>query len=600
MINKVIMNNQIISGQKYIWKIPAVDQQKVAAIAARYNLSLSVAQVLYTRGFTDEDAIEAFLFSSFENNVADARLMKDAEKAVDRIIAAIEKQEQILVFGDYDVDGITSSSLMMICLLPLGAKINYFLPNRVKDGYGLSTKIVERAAENKYAVIITVDNGITAIEQAQRAKELGLDLIITDHHRPHSKVPDAFAIVNPNQVDCGYPHKTLAGVGVTFKLLSLLYEKRGLQLPPKAYELLLLGTVADVVPLIGENRFWVRHGLNYVNKIESLSFKLLKANGKVTKPKISSTDIGFSITPQINALGRLEDPRQAVKFLIGTDSANAETVARVLLEMNEARKAIEKSIVEEIEEQIRLKHIDVEKENVIIAASKNWPAGVIGLVASRFVSAYGKPTLLFHLTKDGLAKGSCRSIAEFNMFDALTASSDLIMQFGGHSVAAGLSLKVENLGPLKERLEALIAAQLTPFDLQPKIKVDAEVGLSELTKKFIDDLEHLEPFGNSNDQPIFYVNNVVQVQKPQLLKDAHVKCFMFADGVIKPVIFFNRPELFALFNEQYEQTFILAARVSENHWQDRVNIELIGVDIAVSQMGSQLGSPSKKIEDGVK
>ena len=460
------MNNQIISGKKYLWKIPLVDEQKIAAIASRYNLSFAVAQVLYSRGFIDESAIENFLFSSFEDSVADARLMKDAEKAVDRLLLAIEKQEQILVFGDYDVDGITSSSLMMICLLPLGAKINYFLPNRVKDGYGLSTKIVERAAENKYAVIVTVDNGITAIEQARRAKELGLDLIITDHHRPHSEVPDAFAIVNPNQVDCAYPHKTLAGVGVTFKLLSLLYEKKGLQLPPKVYELLLLGTVADVVPLIGENRFWVRHGLNYINKVESLSFKLLKANSRVTKPKLSSMDIGFSITPQINALGRLEDPRQAVKFLIGTDVANAETVARVLLEMNEARKAIEKSIVEEIEEQIRLKHIDIETENVIIAASKKWPAGVIGLVASRFVSAYGKPTLLFHLTKDGLAKGSCRSIAEFNMFDALTASSDLILQFGGHSVAAGLALTIENLPELHD-LDWRTAHRMRLFPVPP-------------------------------------------------------------------------------------------------------------------------------------
>jgi single-stranded-DNA-specific exonuclease len=577
------MNSQIINGQKYLWKIPIVDEQKIASIASRYNLSFAVAQVLYSRGFIDENSIEAFLFTSFEGNVADARLMKDAEKAVDRLLLAIEKQEQILVFGDYDVDGITSSSLMMICLLPLGAQINYFLPNRVRDGYGLSTKIVERAAENKYTVIVTVDNGITAIEQAQRAKELGLDLIITDHHRPHSKVPDAFAIVNPNQKDCAYPHKTLAGVGVTFKLLSLLYEKKGLQLPQKAYELLLLGTVADVVPLVGENRFWVRHGLAYVNKTESLSFKLLKANGKVTKPKLSSIDIGFSITPQINALGRLEDPRQAVKFLIGTDVDNAENVARVLLEMNEARKTIEKSIVDEIEEQIKLKHIDLEKENVIIAASKSWPAGVIGLVASRFVSAYGKPTLLFHLTSDGLAKGSCRSITEFNMFNALTASSDLLLQFGGHSVAAGLSLKIENLSELKMRLEALVSSQLTAFDLQPKIRIDGEVTLPDLNKKFIEDLEHLEPFGNSNDQPIFYVNNIVQVQKPQLLKGLHVKCFMFADGVIKPVIFFSRPELFVLLNDHYEKTFILAARVSENYWQDRVNIELIGIDIAVKE-----------------
>lgn len=575
------MNTTTIIGKKYLWKIAPTDQQEIATIASCYNLSFPVAQVLNARGFDNRDEIERFLLNSFESNVADPRLLKDAEKAVDRILHAIEHQEQILVFGDYDVDGITSSSLMMICLLPLGAKINYFLPNRVKDGYGLSTKIVERAAANNYAVIITVDNGITAIEQADRAKALGIDLIITDHHRPHAHVPDAYAIVNPNQIDCGYPYKTLAGVGVTFKILSLLYEKKGLQLPPKAYELLLLGTVADVVPLVGENRFWVRHGLNYINKIESLSFKLLKSNSRVTKPKLSSTDIGFSITPQINALGRLEDPRQAVKFLIGTDVENAERVAKVLLEMNEARKAIERSVVEEIEAQIRLKRIDLEQENVIIAASSNWPAGVIGLVASRFVGSYGKPTLLFHLTKDGIAKGSCRSIAEFNMFDALTASSDLLMQFGGHSVAAGLSLSVDKLPELKMRLEKLVAEQLTPQDLQPKIRVDGEVTLPDLNKKLLDDLEHLEPFGNSNEQPIFYVRNVMQVQKAQLLKDLHVKCFMFADGVIKPVMFFNRPELFEFFNEHYERSFILAARVSENHWQDRVNIELMGVDVAM-------------------
>lgn len=577
------MNYTTIVGEKYLWKISSVDHHAIAAIAAKYNLSFAIAQVLYTRGFTDEQDIENFLFTTFESSVAEARLLKDAEKAVDRILLAIEKQESILISGDYDVDGITSSSLMMICLLPLGAKINYFLPHRVKDGYGLSLKTVERAGQSNYKVLITVDNGITAIEQAARAKELGIDLIITDHHRPHDHVPDAFAIINPHQKDCLYPHKNLAGVGVAFKLLSLLYEKKNMQLPAKAYELLLLGTIADVVPLIGENRFWVRHGLQYINRVQSTSFKLLKENGKVVKTKISATDIGFSITPQINALGRLEDPRQAVKFLISSDVVHAQQVAQVLLEMNEARKAIERSIVDEIEELIKTKRIDIEKENIIIAGSKNWAPGVIGLVASRFVSQYGKPTLLFHITNKGLAKGSCRSIAEFNMFDALTTCSDLLIQFGGHSVAAGLSLKATNLPELKKRLEELIAQQLTPADLQPKITIDGEVTLSDLTKKFVTDLEHLEPFGNSNDQPIFYINNVVQVQKPQLLKDAHVKCFMFGDGVIKPVIFFNRPQLFSLLNEQYEKTFMLAARVTENYWQDRVNIELLGVDIALKE-----------------
>lgn len=577
------MNNQTLHGEKYVWRLPTFERQIVADIATSYNLSFPIAQTLVARGFTSPEAIDAFLFSSFERDVAHASLLKDVQRSVDRIFAAIKKQESILVFGDYDVDGITSSAMMIICLLPLGAKINFFLPHRVRDGYGLSTKIVERAAQNKYKVIITVDNGITAFEPAERAKELGIDLIITDHHRPHDHVPDAFAIVNPSQHDCTYPFKTLAGVGVTFKLLSLLYEKRGLQFPAKAYELLLLGTIADVVPLTGENRFWVRYGLSYINKIESLSFKMLKQNGKLSKPKISATDIGFSITPQINALGRLEDPRQAVKFLIGTDTKHVEEVGRVLLELNEARKIIERSIVSQIEESIAQKHIDVEKENIIMATGKNWSPGVIGLVASRIVSAYGKPTLLFHLTKDGLAKGSCRSIPEFNIFNALDASKDLLIQFGGHSFAAGLSLKAENLPKLKDNLERLINEQLTPFDLQQKIELDAEMILSDLTKKFMADMQHLEPFGNENEQPKFYFKDVVQVQKPKLLKDAHVKCFVFADGVIKPVIFFNRPELFDILTTCGPEPFCLAARVAENHWNGRVNIELMGIDIAIKK-----------------
>jgi len=569
-----------VQGEKYLWKIPAYDKQAVLDIASAYNLSFPIAQTLLTRGFTEKKTIDEFLFSSFERDVANPVLMKDAQKAVDRILFAIENGEKILVAGDYDVDGITSSALMLISLLPLGADINFFLPNRVRDGYGLSTKVVERAAANNYKVIVTVDNGITAFEPAEKAKELGVDLIITDHHRPHAHVPDAFAIVNPNQEDCPYPFKVLAGVGVTFKLLSLLYAMKKLELPAKAYELLLLGTVADVVPLIGENRFWVRHGLTYINKIESPSFKVLKDNSKLVKPRISSTDIGFSITPQINALGRLQDARQGVKFLIGSDQQETEEVGRILLELNQARRDIERSIFQQIKAEIDSKRIDLDKENVIMAAGDSWPPGVIGLVASRLVSAYGKPTILFHLNKKGQAKGSCRSIPEFNMFDALQNSHALLEQFGGHSLAAGLSLKAENLPALKANLERLVAEQLTPEDLKLRLTLDAQATLGDLTKKFLTDLEHLEPFGNENRQPVFYINDVVQVQKPQLLKDLHVKCSVFADGVIKPVMFFNRPELFELFMECGDTPFAIAGQIMENHWNDRVNIELNGLDVA--------------------
>ena len=574
------MEEQFLPGAKYLWQLPECDQKKVADLAAQYNLSFPIAHTLISRGFTTRKDIDSFLFSSFERDVSHPAIMKDLEKAVDRIIAAIDNKEKILVFGDYDVDGITSSALMMICLLPLKANINFFLPHRVRDGYGLSTKVVERAAKNNYSVIVTVDNGITAFKPAECAKKYGIDLIITDHHRPHDEIPDAFAIVNPNQSECKYPFKMLAGVGVTFKLLSLLYEKKGLPIPFKAYELLLLGTVADVVPLIGENRFWVRYGLSCVNKVESLSFKMLKQNGKVVKPLISSSDIGFSIAPQINALGRLEDPRRGVKFSIGSDEKQVYEISTVLLELNEARKKIERSIFNDVVQEIEQKKIDLEKENIIIAANKGWQPGVIGLVASRLVSQYGKPTILLHLTNKGIAKGSCRSIPAFDMFQALHDSKDLLQQFGGHSLAAGLALKCENIPQLKQNLEKRIADQLTEFDLKQKIVLDAQICLSDLTKKLLADLQHLEPFGNENREPTFYLKDVVLMQKPVLLKDLHVRCAVFADGVIKPTIFFNRPELFEPLCKQGTEPFDMAVRVNENYWNGRVNIELIGVDIA--------------------
>jgi single-stranded-DNA-specific exonuclease len=308
---------------------------------------------------------------------------------------------------------------------------------------------------------------------------------------------------------------------------------------------------------------------------------VLKQNGKVTKPVISATDIGFSIAPQINALGRLEDARDGVKFLIGSNKQDIDNVGTVLFELNEARKGIERGIFEQIRRQIEEKKIDLEHEQVIIAASDSWPPGVIGLVASRVVSAYGRPTLLFHLTKDGLAKGSCRSIPEFNMFNALQSCKELLTSFGGHSLAAGLALPLKNMSALKERLETLVREQLKPEDLQLKLMLDAQAKVSDLTKKFMHDLQNLEPFGNENRQPYFYFKDVVMVQKPQLLKDLHVKCMIFADGVVKPVMFFNRPELFEPLMQQGEEPFDLAAQVTENHWNGNVSIELSGVDVAL-------------------
>ena len=569
----------MIDGIKYKWRLPDNNLQKAATLAARFNFSIPVIQALLTRRYQSAEEMERFLFCDRTHAVAEPALLKDAEKAVARIILAIEKKEKILVCGDYDVDGITAASMMLKCLLPLGAHVNFFLPNRTRDGYGLSTKTIERAANSNYTVVITVDNGITAFEPALKARELGIDLIITDHHKTHDRTPDAFAIINPNQHDCVYPFKDLAGVGVAFKCMSLLYEKLGKPLPDQAYELLMLGTIADVVPLIDENRFWVRHGLRHIKEHESLTLRTLKQNGRIEKTALTALDIGFFIAPQINALGRLDDPRDAVTFLLSCDTADVERIGATLAQLNEKRKSIERGILAGIDE--KLKTCDMVRERVIVACDSSWPSGVIGLVASRLVGLYHRPTFLFHVTPDGLARGSCRSIPAFNIFEALADTKDLLTSFGGHAAAAGLSLPAEKLPLFKKRMEEIIDKKLTPEDLQPTVQLDAELPLAELNTKLAQDLAYLEPFGCQNGAPLFYIRRVSIAGEVKLLKDAHVKCLIFADGLTKPVIFFNRPDIFAFIQKNREELFDLAAHVSENHWNGTVRVELQGIDLSV-------------------
>lgn len=572
-----------IQGQKYLFQLQDFDNSAIYKIASDHGLSFPIAKVLYSRNFRDFDQINSYLFSG-EKSIHDPKLLKGCDVAVNRILEAIKKGEKILISGDYDVDGVTSSSLMMLTLLPLGANINYFLPNREIDGYGLSRKTVLRAAKSGYKLIVTVDNGITALDAARAAAEVGIDLIITDHHRPHGEVPTALSIVNPNQEDCSYPFKGLTGVGVIFKLINLIYEQKGLELPTKAYELLMLGTIADVAPLLDENRFWVRMGLSKINKSRSHAIKVLMQNSNLSKDRLSSLDIGFMIAPQINALGRLSDCRDAVKFLISSSKEDVENVGKILLEMNEARKKIERAIYSEIASRIDSGNIDLKKSNVIIATGKDWPGGVVGLVAGKLMHSYGRPTLILHEINDEILKGSCRSIKAFNIFDALSSSKDLLISFGGHSFAAGLALRKKDLPELKSRLEDKISKELTSFDLAQKLFIDADIELNDVNSQLVEDMEKLAPFGNSNEQPLFLVKNVTLLNKPKLLKDQHVKCYFFSHGTIKPAIFFNRPDLYQVLNELEENKYLdLAGNVGLNEWDGKTSIQIQGLDISINQ-----------------
>lgn len=572
----------IIQGLKYQWRIKHPDEKAIKEISTTHNLSTPIAHVLFSRGCITTKDINSYLSSSYERDVYPASTMKDSVIAADRILKAIENKERILIFGDYDVDGVTATSLMLLALIPLGANVDFYLPNRVTDGYGLSAKAVRKAVEDGYHLIVTVDNGITAFEAGQEAKALGIDLIITDHHRQHDDLPSALVIINPNQHDCFYPFKELAGVGVIFKLMSLIYNRLNKELPEKVYELLLLGTIADVVPLLGENRYWVKHGLIIINKNRSVALKTLLENNNVTKPILTSLDIGFMITPQINALGRLDDPREAVTFLTSSDASETKRIGAILKKMNEDRKLIDQAIFDEVQAAIANNSIDLKNENIIMAAHDQWPAGVVGLVAGKIAHHYGRPTFLFHTNSaTGFLTGSCRSIPEFNVFEALNGCKEILLSFGGHSSAAGMTLKEENAYRFKEHLEQCVATHVAPENLVPKITLDATLELDQVTGVLVADMELLEPFGCQNAQPLFLIKNVRLASPPSLLKDKHVKATISYDGVQKNVTFFNRYDIFKKLWSLGDKPFHIAATVVSNEWQGISRIELQGIDIAI-------------------
>lgn len=568
-------------GARYRWQFKLVDQQRCCELSARYNFSIPLMQVLLSRGYDTSEKIDAFLFTDAQKMVAHAGVLCDASKAVDRIIRALQNNEKILIVGDYDVDGLTATSLMMACLMPLAGSINYFLPHRVHDGYGLSEDIVRRAVTSGYQLLITVDNGITAHKAVRYAMAEGIDVIITDHHLPQDQLPEAYAVIDPSRSDCAYPCKELAGVGVAFKVMSLLYERLEKTLPTKVYELLLLGTVADVVPLVGENRYWVRMALTQVNAQPSFALRMLKHNGGLgEKPLIDTRDIAFSIAPQLNALGRLHDPRRGVHFLLGTRDNQVIEIGQQLHELNQARKVLERTIFTEIKEAVHKGDLAYAYEHVIVAASDHWPVGVIGLVASRVAADFNRPTVLFHITPEGVARGSARSIDGVDIFSALQELSEVVEHFGGHAAAAGVSVRMQRLPEFAQRLQQIMAQRLAGIDLTPSITIDAAIQLGDLHEQFMRNIAYLEPFGAGNDEPTFCVRHAFVLEQPLVLKELHVKCRIQAQGAIKSVIFFNRPELYAWLMAQHDQPLDFAVQVTENYWQGNKTIELRGVDVA--------------------
>jgi single-stranded-DNA-specific exonuclease len=573
----------MIQGTKYRWLIARSDRQTCHDIVQATSLPWAIVHALVARGFQNAQQIQDFIWTPHDSVLADPECMLHARKAVDRILLAVQNHEKILIAGDYDVDGMTSTSLLMLCLRAIGAQVNFFLPHRLKDGYGLSCATVEKAKNNGFTLIVTVDNGITAFEAGARAKELGLDLIITDHHRPRAdQVPQAYALVNPHQANCPYPFKDFAGVGVAFKCMQLLYRLQQRELPDQAYELLALGTIADVVPLRGENRYWVQEGLRRMRATPTMALQYMLHNAALSdKDSIGSRDVGFSIAPQLNALGRLDDPRAAVGFLLGARPETMDDIAQRLKALNEERKRIEQQVLHEVISQLEREQYVYKTDPIIIMHGTNWPAGVIGLVAGKLMHQYGVPVIILCGSSAGaLYKGSCRAPAWCNIIDLLQEVKDELAQFGGHPAAAGLSIHAHRLESFSDRMRSIVRVYAQGKIIGPILACDAPLLISDITAALGHALQALEPFGATHAEPVFYIARATILQPPQLLKEQHVKVLVYDDGMAKPVIFFKRPDLYPWLQERVGQYCRLAAQISVNQWQGQTRYELLGLDIA--------------------
>ncbi len=518
-----------------IWEDVPADDAQVQHAAAALGVPTVIARLLCQRGFADPADAARFLTPSLDH-LHDPFMLADMRVAVDRLLGAVARRERIVIHGDYDVDGITSTVILQRALELLGGDVQHFVPDRFTDGYGLQTATIERLHADGAQVVVSVDCGIRAAEAARRARELGLDLIITDHHEPDDALPQATAVVNPKRRDCDYPDKWLAGVGVAFKLVQALTMAagRGSEWLPHFVKVAAIGTLADIVPLVGENRVIASRGLALLSggRHGAGLEALLGASGLAGKT-IDSFQVSFMLAPRLNAAGRMSSAQIALDLLLlrGRDEAvrsRARDLAAQLEAENTRRREEEAAIVAEARRVIE-KDPDVGAHNLLVVAGEGWHRGVIGIVASKLVESYGKPAIVVS-TADGVGHGSGRSIQGFNLLEALESCADLFLRFGGHKQAAGLTMEAERVGELRRRLGAWANERLSPEDLVPRLRIDAPLGLREISGEVIEGLIRLGPFGAANPRPVFRAAPVSLAEPPRKLKERHLALRVKQDG----------------------------------------------------------------------
>lgn len=517
------------------WLIPDFNEATARDLAAELSIQPITAGVLLNRGFTDPAAAHRFLSPGL-SHLHDPLLLTGMREAVARIKSAIQAKQKILIYGDYDVDGTVSVVILKKAIEMAGGEAGFHVPHRLKDGYGMRADVIERAAAMGIALIISVDTGIRASTVVQEARERGIDVIVTDHHLPDAELPPALAVLNPNRRDCAYPDKNLCGAGVAFKLVHALlatldWPAEKLTRVMKSFlKLVAIATVADVVPLVGENRVIVKHGLEGLNRAKNPGLRaILELSGLMNGRSPSARQVAFQIAPRINAAGRMDDAQNVIRMFLTEDVELARRLASELHSLNQERRDTEAEIVRLVLEECAAAPI-TDDQSVLVFSGPNWHRGVVGIVASRLVERFYRPVFVLS-EEDGLAQGSGRSIAPFHLLDALESMPDLFTRFGGHRQAAGVSLSAEFIPEFRRRLNAYAATRLTPADFQPQLLIDAAVTLRELTTgRVVEELLAMAPFGFGNPAPVLAILGAEVASAPVVMKEKHLRVHLRHGG----------------------------------------------------------------------
>ena len=509
------------------WVFPdSADDARIEALAVDLQIPKAAARLVWSRGYRDAAAASRFLNPQIED-LFDPFLLRDMDCAVERIRSAIAARERIEIHGDYDVDGVTSTVVLKKAIEMAGGEAGWHIPHRLRDGYGMQAAAVEDAARRGVRLIVSVDNGVRAGAAIRRARELGIDVIVTDHHLPETDLPPALAVIDPARIDCTYPNKNLCGAGVAFKLAHAILLRTGwsgarlYRVLASFLKMVAIATVADIVPLTGENRLIVKHGLAGLGDVRNPGLRALLDASGFRESIPGATEVAFRIAPAINASGRMESAGQAVRMFLTSDAEEARVIAAELFALNQERQAAERAIVNEILERCLATPV-TDSEAALVFWGEGWHRGVVGIVASRVMQRYRRPAIVMGV-ENGVAQGSGRSIAAFHLLDALESMRELFTKFGGHAHAAGLTLPASSLEDFRERLQAWAALRLTPEDMRPVVKADAVLDLQDVNEELWSALESIAPFGLDNERPLFALREARLAGPPQLWKEKHLK-----------------------------------------------------------------------------